>query len=421
MSPRTTSPDRGSAATGDDRCRSCGATSLMPVLDLGLQPLANHYPLRDETAAEEQWPLRAGACGRCGLVQLLGDVPDEPQVPGTSPSAHSTTMREHARRFVLEVVALAGPAGGPIVEVASHGGHLHGFLRERGLESLVVEGSPALADDLKRRGIAVVARTLGKGSSAEVRGDGRGASVVVDSYLLAHVRDPNDLVAGMVDVLRPGGRVVLELDHLLPIIVDGQFDAFRHGHLTYWSLHALNALLLRHGLAALSVTEQPVYGGALRVVAGAADSNAPGPTVRRVLEAEVQAGLDRPGTYSGFAERVARETDRLHGYLVAERAAGRLVAGYGAPTRGATLLNAARITPELLPFTVDRSPDKQGRLMPGSRIPIEPPSHLEEAAPDVVLILTWDIRDEVIAQQVALRDRGVRFVVPVPALEVVAG
>ena len=410
----------GVAGVGDERCRACGSPGLWPVLDLGAQPLANRYRQAADATVEDHWPLRVGGCSTCLLVQLLGDVPTEPQLPGEAPATHSTTMRDHARGFVEDVARLAAPDG-QIVEVASHGGHLHEFLRERGLDSLVVEGSPDLVDDLRRRGIQVVPESLGAGSAGRVRGDGPGASVVVDNYLLAHVPDPNDLVAGMRGVLAPGGLVVLELDHVLPIITTGQFDAFRHGHLTYWTLHALDALLRRHGLAAVEVSEQPVYGGALRVVAREAAVADPGVSVQRVLAAERDAGLDRPETYTTFAEQVARQVNGLRTFLVNERGAGRLVVGYGAPTRGATLLNAAGVTPALLPFTVDRSPAKQGRLMPGSRIPIEAPGHLDEVVPDVVLILTWDIRDEVIAQLAGLRDRGIRFAVPLPRLEVIGG
>jgi SAM-dependent methyltransferase len=341
-------------------------------------------------------------------------------------------MRAHARDFVEELLKLRGARAGLVVNVASHGGFLHSFLSERGVQSLVVEGSPALVADQRAKGVLVHAQALGRSAAADILVDRPRASLVVDNYLLSHVPDPNALVAGIADLLAPGGWAVFELDHVLPIIVEGQFDAFRHGHFTYWSLTSFDALIRRHGLAVVDVTEQPVYGGALRITARWAEeislpaggvvgteSELPAEAVSLMFDKERAAGLDEFRTYERFAMRVASALRELREFLGAERTAGRLVAGYGAPTRGSTLLNAAGIGPELLPFTVDRSPTKQGLLMPGCRIPIERPEHLLETSPEVVLILTWDISAEIVAQQIELRDRGARFMVPIPALEVV--
>jgi hypothetical protein len=256
--------------------------------------------------------------------------------------------------------------------------------------------------------------------------------VVVDNYLLSHVPDPNDLVEGIAGLLAPGGWAVFELDHVLPILNEGQFDAFRHGHFTYWSLTSFDALIRRYGLRVMDVTEEPVYGGALRIftrrledaVSQASGAKreplgAPTEAVAQIFEKERAAGLDESATYERFAKRVASALQQLREFLTTEQSAGRLVVAYGAPTRGSTLLNAAGVGPDLLRFTVDRSPSKQGRLMPGCRVPIEPPERLLETSPAVVLILTWDISAEIVAQQFELHGRGARFMVPIPALEVV--
>jgi SAM-dependent methyltransferase len=389
----------------------------MQIADLGNQPLAGQYPLPGDPEPEPTWPLRAAVCANCWLVQLRGDVPVEPQEPGTAPADQSTTMQAHLRGFAAELGRLSGSNTGPVIEVASHGGYLHDYLAEIGLESVVAEQSPKLVEDLRARGVPVTTERL-LGATDPARTSGPTSSLVVDNYLLAHVPDPNALVAGLRGALQPGGHLVLEFDHVAGIVGGGQFDALRHGHFTYWSLHALEPLLERHGLRVVDVVEQPVYGGALRVVARhLVDDAVPSPAVAQVLASERTAGLDRPEAFSAFAGRVALAVERLRGFLEDERGAGRLVAGYGAPSRGATLLNAAGVTQELLPFTVDRSPAKQGRLMPGSRVPIFGPERLRDAGVDVVLILTWDISAEVIAQLGDLRQRGTRFAVPIPSLE----
>jgi hypothetical protein len=409
-------------AVDEHRCRGCGEPGVQVVIDLGDQPLASAYPLLDDEATEPRWPLRAGLCRRCMLVQLLGDVPLEPQEPGTAPAAQSSTMRQHGRGFVDEALALRGEHGGPIVEVASHGGHLQPFFRERGVDTLILEGWPALADHLEATGATVHRRPLGVASATDVLERLGPAAVVVDNYLLSHTEDPTDLVAGIAQVLEDDGLAVFEFDHLLPIVVGGQFDAIRHGHFTYWSLHAFRDLLGRFGVELRSVTRQPVYGGALRVVAGPAGGEDPpaGPGIDEVLHDERAAGLDDVGTYERFAKRAARSLADLRAFLERDRPPTELVVGYGAPARGSTLLNAAALTPAHLPFTVDRSPAKQGRRMPGCRIPIESPDRLRGGDIGTVVILTWDISREVVGELGDLREAGVRFVVPIPELSDVA-
>ena len=311
----------------DGLCRSCGSRSLTSILDLGLQPFAGDYPDPADPAPEARWPLRTAVCSSCRLIQLVGDVPMEPQEPGTAPAAQSSTMRDHARRFAAEVAGLPNPGVEPIVEVASHGGYLHEYLAELGVDSIVAERSPSLIADLRRRGVPVRDTGLSHQTAGRIQAGREGSPVVVDNYLLAHVPDPNDLVAGMREALAPGGHLVLEFDHALTIVADGQFDAFRHGHFTYWSLYALDRLLQRHGLIAVDVTEQPVYGGALRVVARRTDDAlAQGPAISRVLDAEHLAGLDRPETYTSFAgsrDRGARTRSKVPGRRARCGSAGR--------------------------------------------------------------------------------------------------
>ena len=331
-------------------------------------------------------------------------------------------MRAHAQGFVAHAVALlSAPAGRRVVEMASHGGHLAPFLADHGVESLIVEGTAELASAAEARGQRVLARPFGLASAETIVGDGGPADLAIDNYLLAHVEDPNDIAAGLEVLLRrPGGRAVIELDHVLPLLGDRRFDSIRHGHYSYFGLLSVAALLARHGLDVVDAALQTVYGGALRIVVAHAGEAAPSAGVAATLEAERAAGLTSVATYEAFARGVGDLRTELREYLETRRAAGATVAGYGAPSRGNTLLNSIGATPELLAFTVDRSPSKHGLRLPGSGIPIDGPGSLLEARPDDILILTWDIRDEVIASLPEVGGWGGRFVVPLPRFEVLA-
>lgn len=355
-------------------------------------------------------------------MQLDDAGPAEAAQPGPPAYELSETMRTHTERFVDEVLGrLPSPADDlRVIEMASHGGYLFPFLKIRGIESLIVEGSPALAEAAASLGYRVLSRPFGAATAEALIDAGGPADVVVDNYLLAHVQDPDDYASGLRLLLRPGGIAVLELDHLLPLIVDRRFDSIRHGHFSYFGLIAASALLERHGLAVFDVAAQPVYGGALRLfVAHAGDGGHPAtPAVLDMLLLERRAGLSRRETFGQFAAGVADVRGELREFLESRRAGGQTVVGYGAPSRGNTLLNAAGITQELLAYTVDRSPMKHGRCLPGSHVPIHAPERILETRPDYVLILTWDIRQEVMAQMRAIEAWGGRFVIPIPRLTV---
>jgi SAM-dependent methyltransferase len=401
-------------------CRSCKRPTLVPVVDLGPQPEANSYPARADLADEPRWPLRVLVCERCWLLQLDAAGPAEAALPGPAPYELSSTMRDHADAFVAEVVAGRAGSASPkrVVELASHGAYLQPFLAKRGVDSLIVEGQPALAAAADARGYRVVGRTFGAAASDDLVAEDGPADLVIDNYLLAHVPDPDDFVAGLARLVDPGGVAVLELDHVLPLLVDRRFDSIRHGHFSYFGLTSLADLLGRHGLVVAAASAQPVYGGALRIHARHAAGAVISPSVRAMLDSEALAGLTGRPAYAAFADGVDKVRAELRGFLEARRAAGEVVVGYGAPSRGNTLLNASGITPDLLPFTVDRSPLKHGRYLPGSHIPIHPPERIFETRPDYVLILTWDIQAEVAAQMRAIDAWGGRFVVPIPRLTV---
>jgi hypothetical protein len=355
------------------------------------------------------------------LFQLLGDSPPEEDLVGAAAWTSSATMGAHVERLIdeLEADGLLGP-GTRVVDLASHGGHIAPALRRRGIEATVYESVAWRAEALREDGYRVLeadpeasSEGLPGGPTDELTGT---ADLLVDVYRLAHLTDLDAGVAGIARLLAPGATAVIEFDHALSTIGEVQFDAIRHGHFSYLTLGALMPLLGRHGLAATHAVPQPVYGGALRIrVRPVASSGAPDVSVGQVLDAERAAGLDDPAFLGGLAGRVAERCAALRDHLAAASAAGRSVAAYGAPTRAVTLLNAARITDRELPFTVDRSTAKQGRYLPGTGIPIRDPGVLLEAPPDELLILTWDLAPEIVAQLPELAGRT-RFVVPLPEL-----
>jgi hypothetical protein len=413
-------------------CRGCGRIGLAPVLDLGEQPEAGHFPAADDPGPEPRWPLVVLRCPTCGLVQLDDAAPAEPSAPGPAPWAVSTTLRDHAAGFVDEALRRIGAIERPrIVEVASHGGHLRPLVAERGFDTLIVEANPIRAETAAAAGATVVNSHFDEAAAARLAVDGQ-ANLILDNYLLAHVRRPDEVFAAIRALLAPDGWFGLEFDHLASLLASTQYDAFRHGHFSYLSLGTVADLAGRHGLEVVDASLQPVYGGAVRAwirhAGRAASGTGAGPDWvqdpgssgdRAVLDEERTAGLEDPATWDGFAARVATARRDLLDFLVARRAAGTLTVGYGAPSRGNTLLNASGVTTDLLPFTADASPAKQGRRLPGTGIPIVSPEALLEARPDTVLILTWDIAPEIVRQLSAVSDHGGRFVVPIPSVQVV--
>ena len=395
----------------------------MEVLDLGEQPEANSFPeAASDPGLQPRWPLRLLFCRSCHLAQLDDAGPSEATLPGPAPYELSETLRAHATGLVDDALAHAGSPGGRgrVVEMASHGGHLAPFLADRGIQSLIVEGSPGVAASAEARGRRVEPATFGRDTAQRILNRDGPADLILDNYLLAHLVDPDDMVAGLAILLRRDGMAVLEMDHLLPLIEDRRFDSIRHGHYSYVSLIALSQLLERHGLRVVDASRQPVYGGALRVfVRHAAGEGALSRGVDRILDAERDAGLDDVPAFEAFATGVRELQARLRSFLEDRRRDGEVVAAYGAPSRGNTLLNASGIDHRLLAFTVDRSTTKHGRVLPGSGIPIRPITEIRATRPAYVLILTWDLRAEVISALPEVPTWGGRFLVPLPRFEVI--
>ena len=400
------------------RCRFCAAPLHRSFVDLGRSPLANSLlAAADLGRMEPFYPLHAYVCDDCLLVQLEAqESPENIFSDYLYFSSYSETWLRHCRDYAHEMAARYRlGADALVVEVASNDGYLLQFFRERGIKVLGVEPAANVAEVARGRGIATETAFFGVATARRLAAAGRQADLSVANNVLAHVPDLNDFVAGFKILLKPAGIATFEFPHLLRLIEEGQFDTIYHEHFSYFSLLAIDRIFAQRGLRVFDVEELPTHGGSLRVFATHAE-RAPrrGPGFDRVIAAERAAALDRPAGYGDFAAAVVEVKCRLLEFLIGLRRAGKSVAGYGAPAKGNTLLNYCGIGPELLPYTVDLSPHKQGRYLPGVQIPIHPPQRIFETKPDYVLILPWNLKDEIRRQMAAIGDWGGRFAVAIP-------
>lgn len=369
-------------------CRGCGGCAAVRVVDLGDQPASDLFPAADEPAPDPVWPLELWSCPECALVQL-GPVAALAEEPVRA--VESRTSREHAARTVTAVLAeYPNLAGSAIVEFGSHHGGSW-------LEALAGHGCRPVVED-------------------------EAAALVVDVHALAHEEDVRGALARRAAALAPNGLLVVEHHHLLPLLEQGQFDTVRHGHWSYLSLIAVERLTAPLGLRPVRAVAEPVFGGSLRIVlAREGTPYAVDESVERVRAAERAAGLEDGTGLRALGDRAAKSAAALNEYVRARRDEGQRVLGYGAPSKAAVLLGVAGVGPELLAFTVDAAPLKHGLVVPGARVPIRPVPDLAAARPDIVLILTWDIADEVIAQLEAAGGWGAEYVVPLPVPHSVGG
>lgn len=403
-------------------CRHCGEPLTQTFTDLGLSPLANSFvPISDSGVVQPRYPLHARVCGQCFLVQVDDVVP--PAEIFSSDYAYFSSFSEswlnHCSRYVdsiTEKLAL-GPQS-LVVEIASNDGYLLQYFRANGVQVLGVEPAANVAAEAERKGIPTRVAFFSASLAQSLRDEGLMPELVCAANVLAHVPDINDFVEG-VSVLLSGNAVfTVEFPHVQKLIEGVQFDTIYHEHYSYLSLLTVERIFQSKGLRVFDVEVLSTHGGSLRVYA-CLDAAAHHTTSRvaAVHAGERDALLDRPEGYQGFQSRVEAVRDGLLHYLEQANAAGRLIAGYGAAAKGNTLLNFCGIGPDAISYVVDRNPAKQGTLLPGSLIPVKPVEALRETPPDDVLILPWNLREEVIAQLSDLRKRDVRFVTAIPSIE----
>jgi len=408
----------------DGRCRLCAASLTATFADLGKSPIANSYLSADRLDAMEPfYPLRALVCGECLLVQVEEfETPEEIFSDYAYFSSYSSSWLEHSQRLAeMLVERFELSPDHLVVELASNDGYLLQYLAERGPSVLGIEPAANVAEVARRRGIPTQAEFFGEQLARGLRSRAP-ADLVLGLNVLAHVPDLNDFVAGVKRLLAGDGVAVFEFPHLLRLIEELQFDTIYHEHFSYFSLLTARRVFARHDLELFDVEELPTHGGSLRVyVRHAGDPVAtPSPQVEELLKREEGAGLDRLETYGAFDRAVMREKREIVSFLADLRREGRSIAGYGAPAKGNTLLNYCGIGRETLDYTVDLNPAKQGRYLPGSEIPIRPPEALRETRPDVVVILPWNLRDEIVTEHAYVREWGGRFAARTPSMALLA-
>ena len=403
-------------------CQGCGAPLTLSLVDLGLSPLSNAFvPASRAGEADHAYPLHARVCQSCWLVQV-----DSVATPGeifhdyVYFSSFSDSWLEHCRVYAEMVTARFGlDAKSQVVEVASNDGYLLKNFVAAGIPALGVEPAANVAEAARARGVPTEVAFFGAETARRLAAQGKSADLLAAKNVLAHVPDINDFVQGVRLLLKPEGVFTVEFPHLLNLIRDAQFDTIYHEHFTYLSLLAVERVFARHGLRVFDVEETPTHGGSLRVFAcltGASHAVQPG--VAAISAKEAAAALDRPQGYAGFQARVERVRDDLLAFLSQAKAEGRSVAAYGAAAKGNTLLNYSGVGPADVAFVVDRNPAKQDKLLPGSRIPVRAPEAIDAARPDYILILPWNLRDEVVDQLAHARAWGARFVTAIPGLRV---
>jgi len=405
------------------KCRHCAQPLVHTFLDLGFSPPSNAYLTREDLDRPETYfPLKVQVCDACWLVQTE-DHAKADELFREDYAYFSSTSRgwlEHARMYANDMASRLrlGPES-LVIEVASNDGYLLKNFLGMNIPCLGIEPTASTAEAAERLGIPVLRRFFGQALGEELASQGRRADLIAGNNVYAHVPDINDFTRGLKAALKPSGTITLEFPHLLQLIAQVQFDTVYHEHFSYLSLYTVERIFAAAGLRVFDVETLPTHGGSLRAFGCHADDpRSVTPAVSQLLKAEVDGGLRHLDTYARFQARADRVKDDLLAFLIEQKRAGKRVAAYGAAAKGNTLLNYAGVKPDLLPLVCDAAVAKQGKYLPGSHIPILPPEALAENQPDFVLILPWNIAEEVMRQNQALADQGVRFVKAVPTLEV---
>jgi SAM-dependent methyltransferase len=406
-------------------CRFCGAALSHTFVDLGVSPLSNSYLTAEQLSRMEPfYPLHARVCERCFLVQLEEfESPQNIFSDYAYFSSYSESWLRHARDYTEQMIErFRLNAQSRVVEIASNDGYLLQYFVERGVPSLGIEPAANVARAAEEKGVRTLTKFFGTELARGLAAEGESADLLLGNNVLAHVPALNDFVAGLKILLKARGVITMEFPHLLRLMEGNQFDTIYHEHFSYFSFLTVEEVFARHGLVLFDVEELETHGGSLRIYARHAEdeSKAIGEKVHDLKERELSAGARRLETYLSFSGQVEETKRDLLSFLIEVKRAGLRMAAYGAPAKGNTLLNYCGVRSDFIDYAVDASPHKQGRFLPGTRIPIYHPDKLKETRPDYVLILPWNLRDEIAAQASYVREWGCRFVVPIPRVEVIA-
>ena len=406
------------------KCRHCQSELTMSLIDLATAPPSNAYLTQQMLHAPEKYfPLRVLVCNDCWLVQTE-DYADADELFSSDYayfSSFSKTFLEHAQKYIVDMIQrFELDKESYIVEVAANDGYLLQYAKATGIPCLGIEPTTSTANAAREKGIEIVEAFFGVALAKELVAQGRQADLTAANNVLAHVPDINDFIGGFATLLKPAGVSTFEFPHLLRMVTENQFDTIYHEHYSYLSLTAVKRIFERNGLSVFDVETLTTHGGSLRVYAQRSDTGLRKASVNvsNLLESEVKAGMTDLEFYADFQIKADLVKNDFLAFLIEAKRAGKSVAGYGAAAKGNTLMNYAGVRPDLLPYVVDLNPAKQGKFMPGSRIPILAPKELRKRMPDYVVILPWNIADEAVKANDFVRAWGGKFVVAVPTLRV---
>ena len=405
-------------------CRFCGTPLEHSFCDLGMSPLSNSYLSTPELQLPEKfYPLHAYVCSQCFLVQLEAvETPERIFGDYAYFSSYSQSWLEHARAYCDVMTTRLGLTDRhQVVEIASNDGYLLKNFSAQGIPVLGIEPAANVARVAESNGIPTRVNFFGTRIARELKLEGVQADLLIGNNVLAHVPDLNDFVAGMKILLKPGGVITLEFPHLLRLMMGNQFDTIYHEHFSYFSLITVDRIFAKHGLAIVDVDSLSTHGGSIRIhaVHTGASARPVSLAVGQLKSMELQAGLQTLQAYAAFAAQVKLTKRRLLAFLIGVKDAGKSIVGYGAPAKGNTLLNYCGIRRDFIDYTVDLSPHKQGKFLPGTHIPVYAPEKIRDTQPDYVLVLPWNIKDEIMAQMSYIREWGGQFVLPIPEVRVV--
>ena len=405
------------------QCRACQQELVHTFVDLGASPLSNSYLTADGLEAmEPHYPLKVLLCTHCWLVQL-GAVTKPENIFSDYAyfSSFSETWLLHAKDYVEKMIQrFEFNEDHKVIEIASNDGYLLQYFTQRGIPVLGIEPAANVAKVAVAKGVETLVKFFGVETAKKLADEGKKADLLLGNNVLAHVPDLNDFIAGMKIALKPDGVITMEFPHLMRLMAENQFDTIYHEHFSYLSFISVEKAFARHSITLFDVEELSTHGGSLRIYGcHAGDAACPiTDNVDELRNRELSAGFDRIETYQGFAKQVEKSKRNLLEFLIEAKRQAKTVVGYGAPAKGNTLLNYCGIRTDFLDYTVDRSPHKQGHFLPGTRIPIFAPEKIRETKPDYVLILPWNLKDEIVSQMAHIREWGGRFVVAIPAVEV---
>lgn len=403
-------------------CRFCQIPLKRTFVDLGAMPPANYYlGPEDMLRAEPYYPLHAFVCEDCKLVQLEEiQTPEQLFSDYAYFSSFSKSWLDHTKSYVDAMIARYGlNSDSSIIEVASNDGYLLQYFKKKRIPVLGIEPAANVARAAKARGIPTLVEFFGVNLAKDIVDGGNQADLLIGNNVLAHVPDINDFVGGLKVALKPEGVITIEFPHLLRLMTLNQFDTIYHEHYSYLSFLTVERIFAHHGITLVDVEELPTHGGSLRIFGRHNGVEKPSARVIAMRKKEVDAGLDDLAAYEGYAEQVKHTKRELLSFLIKAKERGKSIVGYGAPAKGNTLLNYCGIRNDFLDYTVDLSPHKQGHFLPGSRLPIRAPEVIFETKPDYLLILPWNLEEEIVTQMAAIRDWGGKFVVPIPRVRVV--